>query len=507
MIDEKGLGADDVLAEIRALRALDRPTHGGRLFAYVYDPAVPGLDELTAAAHAQSAHVNGLDPTAFPSLLAMENALVAAAARLLGGGPGSTAPDVVGSVTSGGTESLILAVKAARDARPEIANPRIVVPVSAHAAFAKAAHLLRVTLDTVPVDPVTLRPAVADVAAAVRPETVLVACSAPSYAHGVVDPVAGIAAVAAAAGTRCHVDACFGGWTLPYLRRLGVPVPPFDLSVDGVTSISVDLHKYAYAPKGVSVLLHRDASLRAAQYFAYADWPGYTMVNPVLASTRSGGPIAAAYATLRHLGDAGYLRLAAATRDAVTALAGAVRDVDGLRLMAEPESTVVCFTSTDPDLDLFVLVDELTARGWHTQPQLRHAGLPPSVHLTVTASVAPRVAEFGPALADAVAAARAAGPVRLPPELRALATSLTPDALTPETVAALAAGLGLGATTPTSGSGAGTPDPSLGEATPEPGPPTPERMAVVNTLLDAAAPAVRERLLVEFVSLLQRPAW
>ncbi|MBQ1048757.1 aspartate aminotransferase family protein [Micromonospora sp. C51] len=487
MIDEnrpEGMAAEQVLAEVRQLRAMDRPTHGGRLFAYVYDPAVPGLDALAATAYAESAHVNGLDPTAFPSLLAMENALVAAAARLLGGGPGTSAPEVVGSVTSGGTESLILAVKTARDARPDIAAPRIVVPASAHAAFAKAAHYLRVELDTVPIDPTTLRPAVADVAAAVRPETVLVACSAPSYAHGVVDPVEQIAEVAAAAGVRCHVDACFGGWTLPYLRRLGLPVPPFDLAVPGVTSISVDLHKYAYAPKGVSVLLHRDPQLRAPQYFAYADWPGYTMINPVISSTRSGGPIAAAYATLRYLGDDGYLELTRRTWEAVCTLADAVRATDGLRLVAEPESTVVCFTADDPTLDLFLLVDELTARGWHTQPQLRYADLSASVHLTVTAAVAPRVAEFGPALADAVAAARAAGPVELPSDLLAMAGSLTPEALTPELVAGLAEGLGLGG-------GAGAPD----------------RMAVVNTLLDAAPAAVRERLLVEFVGLLQRPAW
>ena len=178
MIDENGsalpahgMPAERVLAEVRELRGRDRPTHGGRLFAYVYDPGVRGLDELAATAYAESAHVNGLDPTAFPSLLAMENALVGAAARLLGGGPGSSAPDAVGSVTSGGTESLILAVKAARDARPEVAAPRIVVPASAHAAFAKAAHYLRVELDTVPLDPATLRPAVADVATAIRPDT------------------------------------------------------------------------------------------------------------------------------------------------------------------------------------------------------------------------------------------------------------------------------------------------------------------------------------------------
>ncbi|MCG5460575.1 aminotransferase class V-fold PLP-dependent enzyme [Micromonospora sp. MED01] len=484
-----GVPAERVLDEVRELRASDAPTHGGRLFAYVYDPAVPGLDELAAAAHRESAHVNGLDPTAFPSLLAMENALVAAAGRVLGAGPGTTAPDVVGSVTSGGTESLILAVKTARDAHPEIAAPRIVVPSSAHAAFAKAAHYLRVALDVVPVSPETLRPDPAAMAAAIRPETVLVACSAPSYAHGVVDPVTQIAAAAAEAGVRCHVDACFGGWTLPYLRRLGEPVPPFDFAVPGVTSISVDLHKYAYAPKGVSVLLHRDATLRAPQYFAYADWPGYTMINPVIASTRSGGPIAAAYATVRHVGDDGYLRLAAITRDAVVGLADAVRAVDGLRLMAEPESTVVCFTATEGGPDLFVLVDELTARGWHTQPQLSYDGLPASVHLTVTAAVAPRVAEFGPDLAEAAAAAMAAGPVRLPAELATLVGALTPEALTPDLIVGLAAGLGLS-----------------GEAGSDAAP-LPERMALVNTLLDAAPSALRERLLVEFVSLLQRPSW
>ena len=480
----QGVPAQQVLEEIRTLRAADRPTHGGRLFAYVYDPGVPGLDELAMSAYALSAHVNGLDPTAFPSLLVMENALVGAAAKLLGGGPGTTAPDVVGSVTSGGTESLILAVKAARDARPEIDHPRLVVPVTAHAAFAKAAHYLGVALDPVPVSPETLRPAPADVAAAIGPDTVLVACSAPSYAHGVIDPVAEIAAVAAEAGVRCHVDACFGGWTLPFLRRIGVPVPPFDFSVPGVTSISVDLHKYAYCPKGVSVLLHRDAGLRGPQYFAYADWPGYTMINPVISSTRSGGPIAAAWATLRHLGEAGYLALAATTLEAVRGLAAAVSGVTGLRLLAEPETTVVCFTSDDPGLDLFVLADELAARGWHTQPQMAYGKLPASIHLTVTAAVAPRVAEFGPDLAAAADAARAAGPVRLPEDLLAAAATLTEEAVTPELVARLAGALGFG--------GAG---------------PLPVRMAAVNTLLNMAPARVRERLLIEFLSLLQRPTY
>ena len=481
----RGVPAAQVLAEITSLRGRDLPTHGGRLFAYVYDPAVAGLDDLAASAHALAAHVNGLDPTAFPSLLAMENALVAAAARRLGGGPAGV-PTVVGNVTSGGTESLILAVKAARDARPDVPAPELVAPVSAHAAFAKAAAYLRVRLVPVPVSASTLRPAAADVLAAVTPATVLVACAAPSYAHGVIDPVAEIATGAARLGVRCHVDACFGGWTLPDLRRLGVDVPPFDFSLAGVTSISVDLHKYAYCPKGTSILLHRDDALRAPQYFAFADWPGYTMVNATIASTRSGGPIAAAYATLRHLGEDGYLRLAGLTRDAVVALASVVSDVDGLRLMAEPESTVVTFTSEDARLDAFVLADELAARGWHTQPQLRSGDLPASIHLTVTASVAPRVAEFAADLSAAADAARALGPPALPPDLVGLVTTLRPDALTPDLVASLAAGLGLSVD---------------GDA------PLSGRQAVINALLDAAPPPVREGLLVAFLGLLQRPSW
>ncbi|MEU7905999.1 aminotransferase class V-fold PLP-dependent enzyme [Actinoplanes sp. NPDC049118] len=474
-----GVPAEQVLAELRELRAADLPTHGGRLFAYVYDPAVAGLDEVARAAYAISVHVNGLDPTAFPSLLAMENALVTSAARLLGAGPGTAAPEVVGSVTGGGTESLILAVKAARDAH-EIERPRLVVPSTAHAAFAKAAHYLRVALDVVPVG-AGLRADPAAMAAAIGPDTVLVAASAPSYAHGVVDPIAEIAAAAAERGVRFHVDACFGGWVLPYLKRLGADLPDFDFAVPGVTSISVDLHKYAYAPKGVSVLLHRDAALRMPQYFAYADWPGYTMVNPVISSTRSGGPIAAAVATLRHLGDDGYLRLAGKTRDAVEVLASAVETTDGVHLFAPAETSVVCLAA-GPGVDLFVLADELAARGWHTQPQLAYGNLPATIHLTVTAAVGETADGFAPDLAAAVAATRARGPVALPPELLEAAGALTPAMVTPELIEGLAAGLGLG-------------DDAGGS------------MAAVNTLLDAAPPALREALLAGFLSLLQRPAW
>ncbi|WP_433374219.1 pyridoxal phosphate-dependent decarboxylase family protein [Actinoplanes sp. CA-142083] len=503
-LPDKGVPGEQILDELRELRRADLPTHGGRLFAYVYDPALDGLDDLARAAHAISAHVNGLDPTAFPSLLAMENALVGAAAKLLHGGP-----EAVGSVTSGGTESLILAVKAARDSRPDLATPRLVIPSTGHAAFAKAAHYLRVALDVVPVGD-DLRADPGAMAAAITPDTVLVAASAPSYAHGVVDPIPEIAAVAAERGVRFHVDACFGGWVLPYLRRLGAGLPEFDFAVPGVTSISVDLHKYAYAPKGVSILLHRDEALRLPQYFAYAGWPGYTMINPIVSSTRSGGPIAAAVATLRGIGDAGYLELADRTREAVAILAAAVTATDGVRLYAPPETTVVCLAAGSPTppgsaapaesaapadstapaesaalagqtaVDLFVLADELAARGWHTQPQMSFGGLPATIHLTVTAAVRATADDFAADLADAVAATRARGPVLLPEALVAAAGALTPEMVTPELVAGLAEGLGLGG----------------GDFT---------RMAAVNSLLDVTPPALREALLTGFLSLLQRP--
>ncbi|MFI6076052.1 pyridoxal phosphate-dependent decarboxylase family protein [Actinoplanes sp. NPDC051343] len=457
-LPDEGIPAEQALAELRELRAGDLPTHGGRLFAYVYDPALDGLDDLAQAAHAISSHVNGLDPTAFPSLLAMENALVGAAARLLNG------EQAAGSATGGGTESILLAVKAARDSRPDLTTPRMVVPSSAHAAFAKAAHYLRVALDVAPVGP-DLRADPAATAALIAKDTVLVVGSAPSYAHGVVDPIPQLAAIAADNGVRFHVDACFGGWVLPYLKRLGADLPDFDFTVPGVTSISVDLHKYAYAPKGVSILLHRTEKLRRPQYFAYAGWPGYTMVNPVISSTRSGGPIAAALATLRTIGDNGYLDLAARTRDAVSILAAAVEQTDGVRLFAPPETTVVCMAGEDTDL--FVLADELAARGWHTQPQMAFGDLPPTIHLTVTAAVAAAAAEFAPALAEAVAAARSRGPVEIP------LPDLTPEMITPGLVAQMAGRL--------------------------------EGMAAVNSLLNVATPELREALLTAFLSVLQRP--
>jgi len=462
------------LDELRALRAGDLPTHGGRTLAYVYDSAVPGLDELASAAHALASSVNGLDPTAFPSLLRLENDIVGAAVALLGGS--------VGTVTSGGTESCLLAVVAARDARPDVGRPNMVLPDTAHAAFRKAAHYFGVRAVVVPVDPRTFRADPVAMAAAIDEDTVLVVASAPSYAHGVVDPVTEIAAAAAERGVRCHVDACIGGWVLPYFRRLGVAVPPFDFAVPGVTSLSVDLHKYAYCPKGTSLLLHADADLRRPQYFASADWPGYTMLNSTTQSTRSGGPIAAAWAVLREVGDDGYLGLAARALGAVRLIRQGVEEIDGLRVLGDPDSTLLAVAADRDDFDVFTVADEMRARKWYVQPQFAYGASPANLHLTITAANAGGEQEMLVDLRDSVRAARESGPVPVAAEVVELIRALDPSTLSPPEFQGLLAAAGLGGDTV-----------------------LPDRMAPVNALLAVASPALRERLLVEFLGVLYTP--
>ncbi|MEV7095139.1 aminotransferase class V-fold PLP-dependent enzyme [Amycolatopsis sp. NPDC051045] len=468
---------EDVLAALRELRAGDLPTHGGRTLAYVYDSGLSEVDSLGAAAHALASSANGLDPTAFPSLLRLENDLVSAAAALLGDVPG-----VVGSVTSGGTESCLLAVLAARDARPSVAAPSIVLPTTVHAAFHKAAHLFGLRRIDVPVDPVTFRADPAAMAAAIDDSTVLVVASAPSYAHGVLDPVPEIAAAASARGVRMHVDACIGGWVLPYFARLGADVGPFDFRVPGVTSISVDLHKYAYCPKGTSVLLHASAELRRTHYFASAAWPGYTMLNTTIQSTRSGGPLAAAWAVVHHLGEEGYLRLAASAREAVSRIRAGIADIDGLRVLGDPVSTLIAITGDDDGFDLFTVADEMKVRGWYVQPQFAFAASPVNLHLTVTAANRGSEKEFLADLAASVDAARAAGPVTVDPAVAEFVAALDPATLTSEQFAGLLAAAGLGGA-------AGLP----------------ERMAPINALLATAPAPLRERLLLEFLGALYTP--
>lgn len=473
----------DVLARLRERQTADLPVHGGRTLAYVYDSGLAEVDRVGREAVAAYAGSNGLDPTAFPSLLAMENELVGFGLRLLDGPDGG-----VGTVTSGGTESVLLAVQAARDGRPEVERPRMVLPTTVHAAFHKAAHYFGVEAVFVPVG----KDFRADVAATIAaideaPErTVLVVGSAPSYAHGVVDPITELAAAAQARGIRCHVDACIGGWVLPYAARLGRDVPAWTFAVEGVTSISVDLHKYGYAPKGTSLLLYRDAELRRPQFFAAADWPGYTMLNSTMQSTKSGGPLAGAWAVVQTLGDEGYEKLAADVFAAVDEIVAGLDNVPGLALLAEPDSSLIGLV-TDGTCDPFTVCDEMATRDWYVQPQMSYGEHPSNIHLSVSAATLPHVPEFLAALTASVEAAVAAGPVVVDPGVIDYIRSLDPAALTDADFDGLLAASGLVG----EGDGAGLE--------------LPTRMAEVNALLDIASPAMREALLVAFLDRLSRP--
>jgi glutamate/tyrosine decarboxylase-like PLP-dependent enzyme len=471
---------DSIRAHLDAMRARDLPTHGGRTLAYVYDSGLAAADAIGREALASFASTNGLDPTAFPSLLQMENDLVRIAGALVDAPEG-----FAGVVTSGGTESILLAVLAARDSRPDVRGPRMVLPTTAHAAFHKAAHYLGVELVFVEVDPATKRAVPEAMSAAIDDRTILVVASAPSYAHGVIDPVEPIAVAARAAGVRCHVDACIGGWVLPQLRADEPDQAGWTFAVDGVTSLSLDLHKYAYTPKGVSVLLHASADLRRGHLFASARWPGYTMLNTTVQSTKSGGPVAAAWAVVHHIGADGYAELARTARRATLDLTSAVDGIPGISVAAQPDSTLLA-VMTDGSCDVFTISDEMLARGWFVQPQMRFGLHPATLHFTLSAATAASSAQIAADLADATAAACAAGPVVVSAELAAMAGGLDPATLDDATFSALLGAAGLGG--------------ADGLVV------LPDRMAPVNALLDVLPTSLREALLLGVIDRLVRPS-
>ena len=392
---DAGRPVDELLEQLRTGRDGDADWRGGRTFSLVYNPGDDELERLQQAVALEYLHENYLNPFAFPSLLRMEQEVVAMAADLFG------LPEAAGKLTSGGTESIFLAVQVAREhARQErgITEPQLVTATTAHPAFAKAAHYLDVEHVLVPVgddgrlDPGALADSLGDRAA-------LVVGSAPCYPYGVVDPIPELAALAQERGVLCHVDACLGGWLLPFWARLGEPVPPWDLSVPGVTSLSADIHKYGWSFKGVSLLLHRDPALLRHQYFIYDDWPGGIYGSATTAGTRPGAPIAAAWATIQHLGSEGYLRLAAIVRDATRAFRSGIEAIDGLRITGDPVIGVMEIASDVHDMS--AVGDVMDDRGWHLDRQQGglHLMLWPA-HLAVAdrfvADLAEAVAAHGP---------------------------------------------------------------------------------------------------------------
>jgi sphinganine-1-phosphate aldolase len=407
----------EILARLAELREADAPTHGGHVLSYVYDSGLAELDELAAAAMRLVQPVNGLDPTTFGSVAVMEREVIGFARELLGGDG-----DTVGTVTTGGTESCLLAVKTARDAWSGDGTPRLVAPVTVHAAFQKAAHYFGLTLDLVPVLPSGAVDA-ASLIETMADDVALVVVSAPSYPHAAMDPIAEVAAAAAERGIACHVDACIGGFVLPFWTG----VATWDLRVPGVTSISADLHKFGYAPKGASVLLQRGRDRQRSQYFATTKWPGYPVVNSTMLGSKSAGPLAAAWAIIQYLGVTGFRELAESCERSTNALVTLVDGIEGLRVVGAPTGPLFA-VATDENVaeelrvDPHHWADEARALGWvlQLQPamvQVDGTHLPRTTHLTVTPVTEGVIGELGSALVAAADSARGMPPAiaELPP--------------------------------------------------------------------------------------------
>ena len=390
-LPEHGRPEADVLADLDALAAADVDWKGGRVFSLAYY-AGPEIYRVAREANDRFLSTNALNMAAFPSLRDMHAEVVATVAGWLQAGP-----DAAGFMTSGGTESLLMAVKAARERGRErgIDEPEMVLPVSAHAAFEKGAHYFGVRSVRVPVDD-DYRVDLDAMAAAVNDRTVLLVGSAPHYPQGVIDPIPEIAALAEGIGANCHVDACMGGVTLPFMRRLGEDVPPFDFAVPGVTSMSVDLHKYGYTAKGASVILHRDKALRRHQTFVTDNWTGGVYGSSGVLGTKSGGPIAAAWAVFQHVGDDGYLRLTADARGAAVRLRSRLDALPGIEVLGPAPVTLIAFRCTE--VDTFAVADVVSRDGWYCDRQ----GPPDSLHCTVHAGHVDTVDAFADAVTSAI---------------------------------------------------------------------------------------------------------
>lgn len=388
----QGRSTEELLKLLEQRRGGDIDWRGGRAFSLVYHPDDEELEVLLHTVGELYLHENALNPFKYPSLVQMEAEVVAAAAALFGTEPKA------GTLSSGGTESIFLAVHTARDIaekrRGIVDGANIVTADTVHPAFAKACHYLRVEHRRVPTR-ADLRADPEAMAAVMDERTILVVGSAPCYPFGVIDPIPELAALAMERGTLCHVDACLGGWLLPFWERLGEPVPPWDFRVPGVTSLSADVHKYGYAFKGTSTILYRDAEMVKHQWFVYDQWPGGLYGSITTAGTRPAAPIAGAWAVINHLGEAGYLEKAKVVREATRRFREGIEAIPELRVTGQPDMSVFEFGSEV--VDIGAVGDVMDDRGWNLDRQ--QGGL----HVMVSPYHLHMVDRFLSDLSDAVA--------------------------------------------------------------------------------------------------------
>lgn len=407
---DEGRPAEALLEELGARQAAEPDVHAARLFGLVYPSGRHDLEELIAEVNRRYLFGNALNPFRFPELAALERQVVWSVASLLGR-PGDEQTDPQpGCMTSGGTESILLAMLSHRERarRRGVRHPQIVAARSAHPAYAKAAHYFG--LELVPVDlDGSWRADLDAVRAATSEQTAVVVASAFSYPYGVMDQVAEIAEIAASSGAGCHVDACIGGFVLPFLERLGHELDPFDFRVPGVTTISADIHKYGYVPKGASVLLHRDDDWFSVQGFLYDDWGAGRYGSAAIAGARPAAPVACSWAVINHLGADGYTRIVDELMSEVVApVREAIDSLEGVEVVGEPVGPVLAMQSAS--VDLYGVADALERRGWHPNRNTTPRGL----HLMLSPGHRAVVAEFVADLEAAVRDAPPQGPARRP---------------------------------------------------------------------------------------------
>lgn len=399
-LPEVGRPDDDILGELKSFAADDPNYRDARLWSLVYYLDEPYAEFMGQAYQAFSS-ANGLNPGAFKSLKRFESEIIEMVASLLHGDD-----QVCGVVTSGGTESCLLAVKTYRDlARKQrgVTRPEMVLPTTAHVAWFKAAEYFGVAVRSLPLDE-KLHADVGRLEALINKRTVMVLGSAPEYPHGSIDPIAAMAAIAQRRGVPLHVDACVGGFILPFMAMNGVDLPAWDYRVPGVTSISADLHKYGYAAKGASTITYRNLDLLKHQMFVMTEWPGGVFASPALLGTRPGGAYAAAWAALQHFGVAGYRELAARSTEAVTRLRHAVESMPELTVLGEPQGPLLAYGARDRSaLSIFAVGDRMEARGW----QINRLQKPDGLHAMVTAKhldvIDAYIADLRAAIAEVIA--------------------------------------------------------------------------------------------------------
>ena len=373
----EGLERGAILREMEELRELERARwQDGFVSGAVYhgdEEHIRFLDRV----YALNSQSNPLHSDLWPSTTRYEAEVVSMTARMLGAD--GTDDEICGTVSSGGTESILLAMKVYRDrARAErgVRKPEMVVPTSVHAAFDKAGQYFGIRLRRVPVGP-DYRADVGAMTRAVNRNTVVVVGSAPCFPHGVIDPIGELSDMARRRGVGFHTDACLGGFVLPWAEKLGYPVPPFDFRLPGVTSMSADTHKYGYAAKGTSVVLYRHPDLRRYQYFTATDWSGGLYASPTMGGSKAGGLIAVAWAVMVKLGQEGYLDAARRILEAGDQIREGIESIPGLHVLGNP-LWVISFASNE--VDIFQVLDAMAGRGW----SLNGLQFPPAVHIAVT---------------------------------------------------------------------------------------------------------------------------